>query len=181
MRRARAMLTRCLKTNSTSLIDWCARRRANSIASTSSPFHSSHCEPHLLGAVSAATNCCVNSMHCVDVLLGARRGVACRHYRHHGGDWPQCLSTRRSRPGAGGGLLLYSFDTLCRWLAWRMMRSRLCSRLALVLGVVNLALSVPTCWRDAVRDVSCRPHLQQISDTLAKFSGKELSIFINAR
>jgi hypothetical protein len=23
-----------------------------------------------------STNCCVNSMHCVDVLLGARRGVA---------------------------------------------------------------------------------------------------------
>ena len=156
------MLTRCLKTNSTSLIDWCARRRANSIASTSSPFHSSHPHHHLLGAAPAATNCCVNSMHCVDVLLGARRGVACRRCRRQGGDkgivsvncytpmrrgahvnapasratqrhlpygahiavrirlqrprrtLASCLSTRRSRPVAVGGLLLYSFDTLCR-------------------------------------------------------------------
>jgi hypothetical protein len=162
MRRARAMPTRCLKTNSTSLIDWCARCGANSIASTSSPFHSSHPHHHLLGAAPAATNCCVNSIHCVDVLLGARRGVAYRRCRRRGGDkgnvsvtccspmrraarvntpasratrrdlpsgahiavrirlqrprrtLASSLSTRRSRSGAGGGLLLYSFDTLCR-------------------------------------------------------------------
>jgi hypothetical protein len=79
-------------------------------------------------------------------------------------------SSRRSRSGAGGGLLLYSFDTLCRWLAWRMTRSRLCSRSLLVFGVVVLVVSVPASWRDAVRNVSCRHHLQQAKYMSATFA-----------
>jgi hypothetical protein len=157
-------------------------------------------------------------MHCVDVLLGARRGVACRRCRRQGGDkgnvsvtccspmrraahvnapasratrrelshgahgavrirlqrprrtLASSSSSRRFRSGAGGGLLLYSFDTLCRWLAWRMTRSRLCSRSLLVFCLVLLVVCVPASWRDAVRDVSCRRHLQQTTYMSATFA-----------
>jgi hypothetical protein len=51
-----------------------------------------------------------------------------------------------------------------------MTRSRLCSRLSLVIEVVVLFVSVPVCWRDAVRDVSCRRHLQQTKYMSATFA-----------
>jgi hypothetical protein len=58
------------------------------------------------------------------------------------------------------------------------------SRSLLVFCLVLLVVSVPVSWRDAVRDVSCRRHLQQtkyVSATFATigrlaFDGKPASV-----